>query len=81
MNDTFSKQFKSGRKIKMECWDCNNDKMVITSKSCQNIGDYKSCLIYVKCLACGQFDDFFINKDYYGYIDSDAKPLKGEWKL
>lgn len=54
--------------------------MVITSKSCQNMGDYKSCMIQVECTKCGSVDDFFVNKDYYGYIDSDAKPLKGEWK-
>lgn len=27
MNDTFSKQFTTGRKIKMECWECYNEKM------------------------------------------------------
>lgn len=80
MNDTFSKQFNSGRKIRMKCWHCNNEKMKIISKSCQSMGDYKACIITVKCSKCGEFDDFFINKDYYGYIDSDAKPLKGEWK-
>lgn len=80
MNDTFSKQFTTGRKIKMECWECYNEKMQIISKSCQNMDEYKACVIQVKCTKCGGFDDFFINKDYYGYIDSDAKPLKGEWK-
>lgn len=80
MNDIFSKQFTKGRKIRMNCWNCHNDEMIIDSKNCQNMGDYKSCIIFVKCSKCQWFDDFFINKDYYGYIDSDAEPLNGEWK-
>jgi hypothetical protein len=37
--------------------------------------------IFTKCENCNAHDDFFINKDYYGYIDADVKPLSGEWKL
>lgn len=80
MNDIFSKQFTEERKLKMKCWECNSETMVIASKSCQNLGEYKSCIIHVKCMKCNGTDDFFINKDYYGYIDSDAKPLSGAWK-
>jgi len=54
--------------------------MEIISKQCQNMSEYKACIIYVKCLECDERDDFFINKDYYGYIDADTKPLNGEWK-
>lgn len=80
MNDIFSKQFTNGRKIRMKCWQCHNEKMKIVSKQCQDMSEYKACIIYVKCPECDERDDFFINKDYYGYIDADAKPLNGEWK-
>ncbi len=82
MQDVFSKQFTKNRKIKMTCWVCANSVMTIVRKSCQNINDeYKACMIVTECEKCSARDDFFINKDYYGYIDSDAKPLKGDWKI
>ena len=81
MQDIFSKQFTAGRKIKMECWTCSNSVMKIVRKSCQDIEDYKAWMIVTECENCGARDDFFINKDYYGYIDGGAEPLKGEWKL
>ena len=43
--------------------------------------NYRNCIIYMKCEECGRVDDFFINKDYYGYIDADAVPLRGKWDL
>lgn len=81
MQYTFSKQFFVGRKIKMECLDCYSPTVRIKSKSCQDLENYRSCIIFTKCENCGRVDDFFINKDYYGYIDAQAEPLRGEWKL
>ena len=81
MQDTFSRQFVTGRIIKMECWECGFSTLKIISKDCQDMKNYKACLIFTKCENCNAHDDFFINKDYYGYIDVEAKPLSGEWKL
>ena len=81
MQDEFSKQFVTGRRIKMKCWECGFSTLRIVSKNCQNMEIYRVCSIFTKCENCNAHDDFFINKDYYGYIDADAKPLSGEWKL
>ena len=81
MQDTFSKQFVTGRRIKMKCWECGFSTLKIVSKSCQDTKNYKICSIFTKCENCGGVDDFFINKDYYGYIDTQAKPLSGELNL
>lgn len=83
--DKFSKQFTTNRTLLMECHSCGNQRMKIYRKSCvpmdQDGIEYKSCMIWVECTQCSAADDFFINKDHYGYIDAKAKPLKGEWKL
>ncbi|RIM32755.1 hypothetical protein BUY35_00260 [Staphylococcus cohnii] len=79
--DKFSKQFVSGRRIRKKCNECGYTTSKIVSKSCQDNENYKICNVSVKCDACEARDDFFINKDYYGYIDARAKPLNGDWTL
>lgn len=79
--DKFSKQFVAGRKIRMECNECGHTTSKIVSKQRQDNNDYKICTVIVKCDACEARDDFFVNKDYYGYIDGQAKPLNGDWVL
>lgn len=83
--DRFSKQFTKNRTLLMKCGECSNNRMVIYSKNCSPVSNsnikYNACIIWVQCNSCGAVDDFFINKDYYGYIDVNAKPLKGDWKV
>ena len=42
--------------------------------------NYKACSI-LRSVKIVMLMTIFINKDYYGYIDADVKPLSGEWKL
>lgn len=69
----------------MNCHERSTNQMIIYSKSCSSLSDgdfkYNACIIWVKCNTCGSVEDFFINTDYYGYIDENFKPVKGDWKL
>ena len=60
----------------MKCWECGFSTLKIVSKNCQDMENYKACSI-LRSVKIVMLMTIFINKDYYGYIDADVKPLMG----
>ena len=59
MQDEFSKQFVTGRRIKMKCWECGFSTLKIVSKIVKTWKIIKACSIFTKCENCNAHDDFY----------------------